>query len=100
MMKNQKQPPHIGKRLRAYVKEHRISQAGWARAQKVSPKQIGRYLKQEEIRVSTLFKISQVLHYNFLSEIAGQLPDELPPQKENPLIKNLHASRTSRKHSF
>ncbi len=80
-----KQPPHIGKILKAYVREKRISQAGWARQQGIGAQQVARYLKRPDQRIGTLFTISQVLKHNFLREIADQLPAEFPPHHENPL---------------
>jgi len=76
---------HIGQRLRKYVTEKRIFQAGWSREQGVNPVTIARYFKKPTMRVSTLFTISQVLKYNFIREIADQLPEEFPPHKPNPL---------------
>ncbi len=89
MANNLKQAPDIGKRLRSYVKEHRIFQSAWARLQGVSAKQVARYLKQGDMRVGTLFSISQILKYNFLREIADMLPAEFPPHQENPLAKRV-----------
>jgi transcriptional regulator with XRE-family HTH domain len=74
-----KSAPHIGQMLRGYVKQKRISQSGWARKQGVGPKTIARYLKQPAMRIDTLFNISQMLNYNFLQDIAAELPAELPP---------------------
>jgi hypothetical protein len=31
------------------------------------------------MRVDTLFKISQMLNYNFLQDIAAELPADMPP---------------------
>ena len=77
--------PHIGQFLRKYVKEKRIYQAAWGRRQGVTAVTIARYFKRETMKITTLFTISQVLKYNFIREIADQLPAELPPHAENPL---------------
>jgi hypothetical protein len=74
-----KSAPHIGQILRGYVKKKRISQSGWARKQGVSPKTVAGYLKHPGMRVDTLFKISQMLNYNFLQDIAAELPADMPP---------------------
>ncbi len=77
--------PNIGQRLRKHVTDKRIFQSGWAREQGISRLVIARYLKQPTIKIDTLFTISQVLKYNFIREIADQLPAELPPVATNPL---------------
>ena len=84
-----KTPIHIGKRLREYVTEKRIFQANWGRAQGIKPRTIARYLKSEHMKVATLFRICQVLKYNFIREIADQLPPELPPHTPNPLQQRM-----------
>ena len=85
MAKEFKKPEHIGRRLRKYVTEKRLFQSAWARAQGVNNVTIARYFKRETMKITTLFTISQVLKYNFIREIADQLPAELPPHAENPL---------------
>ena len=77
--------PEIGPRLKKYVKEKRIYQSGWARQQGISPRDVARYLKRPDMKISTLFTICQVLSYNFLREIADQLPAEFPTHTTNPL---------------
>jgi len=77
--------PEIGTRLRKYVKEKRIYQSGWARKQGIKARNVARYLKRPDMRISTMFTICQVLSYNFIREIADLLPPEYPPQVVNPL---------------
>jgi hypothetical protein len=77
--------PEIGPLLRKYVKEKRIYQSGWARKQGTTPLAVARYLKRPDMKISTLFTICQVLSYNFIREIADQLPAEFPPHTTNPL---------------
>jgi hypothetical protein len=43
------------------------------------------YFKKPTMQLGTLFTICQVLKYNFIREIADQLPQEFPPHKPNPL---------------
>lgn len=76
---------HIGARLRKFVDEKRIKQANWARAQGIQPRVIGRYFKKADMKLGTLFTICQTLKYNFIREIAGQLPSDFPPHTPNPL---------------
>ncbi|MFI5218304.1 MAG: hypothetical protein ACHQNT_02365 [Bacteroidia bacterium] len=91
-MKNQLQKtPHIGKMLKKYIMENKVFQAAWARQQNVNSKTIAKYFKKETMQVSTLFTISQVLKYNFIHDVAGKLPVELPPHTPNPLEAEIAA---------
>jgi len=74
----------IGKMLRAYVKAKRIYQSAWARKVGLNAKTINNYLRQPNMRIDTLFDISQALNYNFLREIAALLPPEMPPHNISP----------------
>ena len=76
---------HIGQRIKKFVKDNRISQAAWSRRQGVRQQVIWNYMKSQAMRIDTLFTISQQLKYNFLREIADQLPAEFPPHAVNPL---------------
>lgn len=78
-MATRMQAPHIGQMLKKHVRKYRLFQSGWARQQGVTPKTIATYLKNPTMRIDTLFLICQVLEYNFFTEIARQLPGELPP---------------------
>lgn len=77
--------PSVGDMLRKYVKKHRLSQSGWGRQASLNRKTIASYLKNPDMHIGTLWNISQELGYNFVQEIANQLPPELPPHPENPL---------------
>jgi transcriptional regulator with XRE-family HTH domain len=65
--------PHIGNMLKAFVKEKRIFQSGWARQMGVKQQTVANYLKSPNMQVATLFKISQALNYNFIADVAAQL---------------------------
>ncbi|HLG33343.1 MAG TPA: hypothetical protein VI757_00560 [Bacteroidia bacterium] len=53
---------HIGQTIKQHVKEHRVSQAAWARRQGVNQQAVWRYQKQPSMRVDTLFTICQMLN--------------------------------------
>lgn len=90
-MENIQKAPIIGARLRKYVTDNRIFQANWARAQGIDARTVARYFKRKDMRIGTLFTISQVLKHNFIREIADQLPVEFPPHAVNPLQQELDA---------
>ena len=94
---------HIGQRIKKYVEENRVSQAAWSRRQKISQKTIWKYMKSENMRTDTLFNICQELKYNFLREIADQLPAEFPPHAVNPLqqrVEELEKENERLKHEI
>lgn len=71
--------PHIGNMLQEFVKQKRIFKSGWARQSSVTQQTVAKYTKNQNMQVATLFKICQVLNYNFIADIAAQLP-ALPHQ--------------------
>ncbi|HLG36368.1 MAG TPA: helix-turn-helix domain-containing protein [Bacteroidia bacterium] len=77
--------PHIGKMLRKLLDEKRLFQSAWSRDQGVNKNTVAKYFKKTTMQVATLFTICQVLKYNFIREIADQLPQEFPPHAPNPL---------------
>ena len=72
------EPPHIGKMLDEYVRSHRFHQASLARAIGVHSETIANFLKRPDNRISYLWKICFALRYNFLSDLAAQLPPTMP----------------------
>jgi len=93
------EPPHIGNMLNAYVKEKRIFKAGWAKQMGIGASGVEGFVKNPNAKIDTLFKICQVLNYNFFEQIAALL-NHLPPsntpipnadfealQKENETLK-------------
>jgi hypothetical protein len=83
-MENQ-MAPHVGEILKKYVKKNRTYQSAWARNQGVKFQTVNSYYKRPSLQLKTLFTICQVLQYNFIREIADQLPAEFPPYADNPL---------------
>ena len=69
--------PHIGNMLNEYAKQKRIYKSAWARQMGVTQQTVGNYTKSQNMQVDTLFKISQALNYNFIADVAAQLP-QLP----------------------
>jgi hypothetical protein len=80
-----KKAPHVGQSLRAHVKAKRIYQAPWARLQGVNASTVNSYFKKPTMQLSTLFTICQVLKYNFIRDIADELPPDFPSKKPEAL---------------
>lgn len=72
------EPPHIGKMLDRHVRSNRFHQASLARAIGVHSETIANFLKRPDNRISYLWKICFALRYNFLSDLAAQLPPTMP----------------------
>jgi hypothetical protein len=71
--------PHVGELLKKYCDEKRIVKAAWARFQNVEKSTVMRYFNRPGMQLSTMFKISQILKYNFFRHIADMLPADYPP---------------------
>jgi hypothetical protein len=91
-MKNQfKKMPHIGQMLKKHAAKNRIFQSAWARQQGVNSKTISKYFTKETMQMGTLLNICEVLKYNFIREIADNLPAAFPPHTMNPLEDEVNA---------
>jgi hypothetical protein len=82
--------PHNGEMLKAHFAEKRIRKAALARLMHIQPSQLLQYTKRANLPAQVLWDISQHLQYNFLAEIALQLPSSLaqPPQEKNIELNN------------
>ena len=85
MENQQNKEIHIGKLLRKHIDEKKYNQAALARREGWKARDVAYYFKKPSLQVTTLMKLSQGLKYNFLREIADQLPSEFPPHAPNPL---------------
>jgi hypothetical protein len=85
--------PHIGQLLKAHIKEHRYYQSALARDLGVYPETVADFLKRPDNRLTVIWKICLALRYNFLSDLAAQLPPDLPcaPTAKDRRIAELEA---------
>ncbi|KAA5532404.1 hypothetical protein F0919_16570 [Taibaiella lutea] len=72
-MENQPLPP-IGPILEAYIKDNRTYKAALARALNVSPQNLIRMRKQDDLSMGRLWQLSHILRHNFIGDIAAKLP--------------------------
>lgn len=68
---------HVGNILLRYFNEKRIRKAALSRLSGIKVATIMRHLKCENASVQFLIQISKALQYNFLAEIALQMPPTL-----------------------
>lgn len=70
--------PHIGQMLSKHIRKFRLFRSALARDMGVRRESIDYTLKQDDIKLGNLWSICYALKYNFLADIAAQLPPEMP----------------------
>lgn len=73
-----KEAPHVGSLINRHLRRNRFYQAALARDIGVRRETIANFLKAPDNRISNLWKICFALNYNFLSDLAAQLPPTMP----------------------
>lgn len=79
---------HIGNMLKAYIIEHKVSQASLARALGTKMSSISNYKAKESIQSKNLLKLCEVLKHNFFADIASQLPHSYTKNIETLQVDN------------
>lgn len=74
------QPTHIGTMIAKYIRKNRFYRSAMARDMSIRRESLDYLLKRPDSRVSNLWKMSYALNYNFLADIAVQLPAQMPCQ--------------------
>ena len=69
-----KDMPHVGELLKAFIKKNRWPKSVIARKTLRSPVTIEGFLKRPSLQIAILWEISHATHYNFIADIAAQLP--------------------------
>ncbi|HAT67866.1 MAG TPA: hypothetical protein DCS66_25245 [Flavobacteriaceae bacterium] len=67
--------PHIGKLIRTYIKKHHIAKSAIARKMDRNRATVERLVKRPSIQLAILWEISEILQYNFIADVAAQLPN-------------------------
>jgi hypothetical protein len=70
--------PHTGKMLTAYIKSKRIYQSALTRKLGRNRGTLTAFRKRISIQTAILWEICHALNHNFFSDIAAQLPPEMP----------------------
>ena len=94
--------PHVGNMLAQLIKQKHISKAELARKLNIHPGGINQYIKQSTLHAALLWKIGEILEYNFFDVLSAAFPLQTTSQqeldlqqqiidlkKENELYKNL-----------
>lgn len=69
---------HIGKMLRAHMDKNKYNKAALARQAGWKARNVAHYFKRPSVQVSTLIMLSHGMKYNFLRDLADELPAEFP----------------------
>ncbi len=76
--------PHIGDMLNTFIKKNRWPKSVIARKTTRTPSTIEGFLKRPSLQIAILWEISHATHYNFIADIAAQLPAEYNSNAPNP----------------
>jgi plasmid maintenance system antidote protein VapI len=69
-----KSAPHIGQMVARVIADRNISKSQLARWLQIHPSGIDRYLKQSTLHVALLWKLGEVLQYNFFAALMQEFP--------------------------
>ncbi|MGE0638371.1 MAG: helix-turn-helix domain-containing protein [Bacteroidia bacterium] len=70
--------PDTGKMLTEYIKSNRIYQSALSRKLGRNVSTLKRFKKRSTIQTAILWELCNALNYNFISDLAAQLPPEMP----------------------
>ena len=66
--------PHLGNMLAQLIKQKRISKAELARKLNINGTGINQYIKQSTLHAALLWKIGQILEYDFFAALSKEFP--------------------------
>jgi hypothetical protein len=94
--------PHVGAKLKQLLKEKRLSNAWLCRQLNVNGTAANQYIRQQSMHAALMWKLGQVLDFNFFAWLSAEFPMEnstpleqdlqqqiVDLKKENELYKNL-----------
>jgi hypothetical protein len=81
--------PNVGEMLKNYIKTNRKYKSGIANWLGVGRSAVNKYVGKADMNISTLWRLSHVLQYNFFADVGAQLPPEFTAVTENPLQARL-----------
>ncbi len=94
--------PHVGVKLKQLLKEKRLSNAWLCRQLNVNGTAANQYIRQQSMHAALMWKLGQVLNFDFFAWLSREFPMEsstpleqdlqqqiIDLKKENELYKNL-----------
>lgn len=93
MKKTSTDLPHFGNMLNSYVRNNRFKQTELAHNIGVRTETLNLFMKRQDIKLTYIWSLCLTLRYNFLSDLAAQLPSDLPciPTPKDQRIAELEA---------
>jgi|GEM_PF-3037157 len=70
--------PNTGEMMDKHMRQHRYHKAALARKIAVNYTTVVNFMRSPDNRVSYIWNICHALRYNFLSDLAAQLPPDMP----------------------
>lgn len=77
-----KTAPHIGQMVARVIVDRNITKSQLARWLQIHPSGIDRYLKQSTLHVALLWKLGEVLQYNFFAALTQEFPIAYVSEKD------------------
>jgi transcriptional regulator with XRE-family HTH domain len=87
--------PHCGELLRNYLIDNKTSQAFVATQLGVRPSTVNSYFNNASLQIGILWKISQILNYNFIAALAEKIPIPFETQATKALKNQLSENETN-----
>jgi len=73
---------HIGNLIAWVIQEKHLKKVNIAQQLNINPATLNQYFKQSSIQVGILWRLSQIMEYNFLADVADRLPISFETKKE------------------
>ena len=74
--------PHVGAKLAQLLKEKRLSKAWLCRQLHVNSGAANQYIRQQSLHAALLWKLGQVLEFDFFAWLSKQFPLQTTSQQE------------------
>lgn len=78
MEQSSPEAPHVGHMLNVHMRRHRYYKSALARDIGMNYETVVNFMRRPDIKVSYLWRICHALNYNFVAELAAQLPPAMP----------------------
>lgn len=90
MLSDVRQPmPHAGRMLQRVMKQKMIGNTEMGRKLGIAASGLNQYFRQPTLHAALLWKLGEILEYNFFAELAKEFPLQTPTAKELELQQQL-----------
>ncbi|MCB0515750.1 MAG: hypothetical protein R2798_02510 [Chitinophagales bacterium] len=85
------QPPHVGNLIKRILQTRAMNKSVLARQLNVTAGVVHTYVKKNSLQLTIVWRISNILGYNFLIHLGEQVPVDYTTQKEKALQAKIDA---------